>query len=140
MSLAMTKAAREAFMADLHVGLLAVDEAGHAPLVAPVWYWYVPGGDICVVTGEASRKAKALRAAGRASFTVQTETPPYKYATVEGRVSFEAPQYERDIQQVAARYLGEAGGEAYLKSTGSTGAGNVLVRITPERWLTVDYS
>jgi PPOX class probable F420-dependent enzyme len=139
MSAAMTKADREAFLTQLHVGILAVNEEGRAPLASPVWYRYVPGGDIYVVTGEGSRKTKALRTAGRASFTVQNEARPYKYATVEGAVSFEVPEFERDIRQMAHRYLGPTGGDAYLKSTGSSAAGNVLVRITPERWLTADF-
>jgi hypothetical protein len=139
MSFAMTKAEREAFLADLHVGILCVNEANRGPLAVPIWYWYVPGGDIFIVTGEASRKAKALAAAGRATFTVQTEAPPYKYTTIEGPVTLAKPDFERDMRAVAIRYLGPAGGEAYLKSTGATGRGSVLVRIRPERWLTVDY-
>jgi hypothetical protein len=34
-----------------------------------------------------SLKAQLLRAAGRATMTVQTEAPPYKYVCVEGRVT-----------------------------------------------------
>jgi nitroimidazol reductase NimA-like FMN-containing flavoprotein (pyridoxamine 5'-phosphate oxidase superfamily) len=139
MTFAMTKAGREAFLADLRVGILAVNEEGRAPLAAPVWYRYAPGGDIYVVTGENSRKMKALRLAGRASFTVQTEAAPYKYVSVEGPASFEAPDFERDIREMAHRYLGPAAGEAYLKSSGSRVEGNTLVRIKPERWLSVDY-
>ncbi|MBE7517724.1 MAG: pyridoxamine 5'-phosphate oxidase family protein [Thermoflexaceae bacterium] len=139
MSLTMTRAEREGFLAALHVGILSVSEEGRGPIAVPIWYWYQPGGDIHMVTGPNSRKAEALRAAGRASFTVQTETPPYSYATVEGPVTLTTPDFERDIRQVAIRYLGERGGEAYLAATGSTGEGSVLVRLTPERWLTVDY-
>ena len=139
MPFAMTKAEREEFLAALHVGILSVNGEGRGPLAVPIWYWYRPGGDIHIVTGESSRKARALRTAGRASFTVQTETPPYQYAMVEGPVTRSTPDFERDIRQVAIRYLGERGGEAYLAATGSTGQGSVLVRLTPERWLTVDY-
>lgn len=139
MQFAMTKAEREEFLAALHVGILAVSEDGRGPLAVPIWYWYAPGGDVHIVTGEHSRKAKALAAAGRASLTVQTEAPPYKYATVEGAVTLTAPDFERDIRQVAIRYLGESGGAAYLAATGSDGRGSVLIRIKPERWITVDY-
>lgn len=139
MQFAMTKPEREEFLAGLHVGVLSVAEDGRGPLAIPIWYWYAPGGDVHMVTGKHSRKAKALAAAGRASLTVQSEAPPYKYATVEGPVTLTAPDFERDIRQVAIRYLGPAGAEAYLAATGSTGEGSVLVRIKPERWVTVDY-
>jgi len=140
MSFAMTRPEREAFLAGLHVGMLCANEEDRGPLAVPVWYWYEPGGDIHIVTGEASRKAKALRIAGRATFAVQTEAPPYKYATLEGPVTLGRPDFERDVRQVAIRYLGPSGGEAYLKSTGATGAGSILIRIKPEHWRTVDYA
>jgi nitroimidazol reductase NimA-like FMN-containing flavoprotein (pyridoxamine 5'-phosphate oxidase superfamily) len=36
----MTKAEREAFLADVHVAVLAVDEPGRGPMAIPVWYLY----------------------------------------------------------------------------------------------------
>lgn len=77
---AMTRPQREAFLADTHVAMLAIDnERGRAPFLVPVWYWYRPGGDVHIVTGGASRKMPLLRKAGRASLCVQTETMPYMY-------------------------------------------------------------
>lgn len=140
MSFTMTKAERETFLAGLHVGVLAVAESGRGPVLTPIWYGYTPGGDIHVVTGAESRKAELIRATGRASLCVQTETAPYRYVTVEGPVTLAAPDFERDLRQVAIRYLGQEGGERYLKSAGSSTTGNVLIRLKPEHWLTVDYS
>ena len=34
----MTKEERAAFLADVHVGVLAVDEPGRGPLSLPIWY------------------------------------------------------------------------------------------------------
>ena len=65
MSLAMSRAEREAFLADVHVGVISVTEPGRAPLALPIWYGYEPGGDVRIVTGERSRKATLLRAAQR---------------------------------------------------------------------------
>jgi hypothetical protein len=46
MSLAMTVAERQAFLAQVHVAVLAVaGEDGRAPLAVPVWYDYRPGGE-----------------------------------------------------------------------------------------------
>ena len=40
----MSKDEREAFLADVHVGVLIVERADSAPLASPVWYRYRPGG------------------------------------------------------------------------------------------------
>ncbi len=103
MSMAMTRAEREAFLAEVHVGVLSVDEPGRGPLAVPIWYWYRPGGDIHTVTGVDSRKGRLLRQATRATLVVQTETAPYKYASVQGPLSLGTPDYDRDVRQVAYR-------------------------------------
>jgi PPOX class probable F420-dependent enzyme len=138
MSLSMTKAQREAFLAETRPGILSVAEDGRGPTAVPVWYVYEPGGVVRLVTGGTSKKARLLRAAGRASLCVQTETPPYKYVTVEGPVTIGKPVYERDVRPVAIRYLGAEMGEAYLQMTASEPEG-VLVTLQPERWWSVDY-
>jgi nitroimidazol reductase NimA-like FMN-containing flavoprotein (pyridoxamine 5'-phosphate oxidase superfamily) len=141
MSLRMTRAEREAFLAGVHVGILAVDEPGRGPMTVPVWYAYEPGGPIRFTTSEDSAKAPLLRAAGRASLCVQEEKPPYSYVAVEGGLAFAVPDFERDIRAIAVRYLGERGGEAYLRTTGGGDSvrGSLLVSLQPERWRTVDY-
>jgi hypothetical protein len=59
---------------------------------------------------------------------------------VEGRiVAIEAADLERDRRPLAHRYLGAAMGDRYVESTRDD-VGNVLVRMRPERWLTVDYA
>ncbi len=139
MSLNMSKAEREAFLTGVHVAVVSVEDPGHGPLSIPVWYRYEPGGDVFFTTGASSRKAALIREAGRVSLCVQTETAPYQYVTVEGPATLESPDSDRDVRAIAVRYLGEQGGAAYLKSTGAGGEGSVLVRLHPERWLTVDY-
>ena len=107
MSFAMTKQEREAFLADVHVGVLSVPEPGRGPLAVPVWYAYEPGGELRLVTGRTSRKGQLLARAGRVSLCSQTETAPYKYVSVEGPiVAIEAADLERDLRLLARRYLG----------------------------------
>jgi nitroimidazol reductase NimA-like FMN-containing flavoprotein (pyridoxamine 5'-phosphate oxidase superfamily) len=60
MSVAMTPKEREAFLADVHVGVIAVAEEGRGPLSVPVWYSYEPGGEVRLVTGRTSRKGRLL--------------------------------------------------------------------------------
>jgi uncharacterized protein len=142
-SLAMTKEQRERFLADLHVGVISIPEEGRGPLTVPIWYSYEPGRELRVLTGRTSRKAQLLQRAGRFSLCVQTETPPYKYVSVEGPViAIEPVDLERDERPLAHRYLGAQRGDRYIEKTRREAGHveNVLVRMRPERWLTVDYA
>lgn len=127
----MTKEEREAFLADVHVGILAIDEPGRGPFALPIWYVF-EDGEVQAWTMPGRLKHRLAEAAGRATLTVQNETPPYKYVSVEGPVIIDdAP---RDVS-VAQRYLGEKLGAAY----GGSGRGGVRIRIVPEHWRTADY-
>jgi nitroimidazol reductase NimA-like FMN-containing flavoprotein (pyridoxamine 5'-phosphate oxidase superfamily) len=142
MILAMTRAEREAFLAGLHVGVLALADGAKGPLAAPIWYAYEPGGELWLVTGRDSRKGRLLAQGRRIGFVVQSETPPYQYVSVEGSVvALEDADVERDVRPLARRYLGRELGDRYVEATGGTDArgGSVLVRVRPERWLSVDY-
>jgi nitroimidazol reductase NimA-like FMN-containing flavoprotein (pyridoxamine 5'-phosphate oxidase superfamily) len=136
----MSRAEREAFLAATHVGVIAIAEPGRGPLSVPVWYRYAPGGTLRFVTGARSRKATLIKAAGRIGFCVQSEQPPYQYVSVEGLASFGEPDYERDVREVAIRYLGEQMGQMYLTMMAADPEPTVLVSMTPERWYSVDYS
>jgi PPOX class probable F420-dependent enzyme len=142
MSFAMSVAEREQFLAGLHVGVLSVAESRHgeerAPLAAPVWYDYQPGGLVSVITARGSRKRVALAAAGRMSLCAQDENPPYRYVTVEGPVEIEELD-PADRLAMARRYLGAEGGDQYVASNPDPAGENVMIRMHPEHWLTVDY-
>jgi len=139
MALTMTKAERQQFLAATHIAVVSVAAPGRGPLSVPVWYSYTPGGEVRFVTGGNSRKAAMIRRSGRASLCVQTETPPYQYVSIEGPAVIDTPDFERDMRAMAIRYLGEQMGEWYLQSTAAERATAVLVRLRPERWLSVDY-
>lgn len=133
----MSQPEREEFLAGVHVGVLGVaagDDRG--PLIVPVWYSYRPGGLVSVSTGRDSRKARAVAAAGRASLCAQDESPPYKYVTVEGPAVIEEISRE-ERREMARRYLGPAQGDAYIEA--DPGEGQIVIRMSPERWLSVDY-
>lgn len=142
MSLAMSAAEREAFLAGPHVGILSVaDDAGRAPLAMPVWYAYEPGGEITFITGRDSRKMALIRAAGRVSLVAQEAALPYRYVSVEGPVvGFEDPARPEDRRAMAERYLGAEGGAEYLEATKDAADTMVLTRVRPERWYTRDYT
>ena len=138
MSVTMTREEREQFLVGVHVGVLSVASVdGGGPLAAPVWYAYQPGGTVNVITGGDSRKATAIRAAGRFSLCTQDERPPYRYVTVEGPVTIEEVSHDERLE-LARRYLGPEGGDAYVSA--NPGGGLVAFRMTPEHWSAVDYS
>jgi hypothetical protein len=121
-------------------GVNPITEEGLGPLTVPIRYSYAPGGEVRVVTGRTTRKAQLLGRTRRFSLCAQTETPPYKYVSVEGPiVGIESANLERDRRPLAHRYFGVRAGDQYIERTRAETVENVLVRMRPERWLTVDY-
>jgi nitroimidazol reductase NimA-like FMN-containing flavoprotein (pyridoxamine 5'-phosphate oxidase superfamily) len=139
MNLKMTKQEREAFLADLHVGVISLTRADRGPLTVPIWYDYEPGGYVWFVTERTSAKGKLLGEGAIVTMCAQTEEPPsYKYVTVEGPVvSIEDADLERDIRPIAIRYMGKEMGDMYADSTGDKGQVRVTMRC--EKWATMDY-
>lgn len=133
----MDVAAREEFLAGVHVGVLsAALGAPGRTLAVPVWYDYRPGGLVTVLTGRGSRKAQAIRAAGRFSLCAQDEAPPYKYVTVEGPAIIE-PAGLAERTAIARRYLGTEGGDAFIAANPATD--DIIIRMTPEHWHSADF-
>jgi PPOX class probable F420-dependent enzyme len=136
-SVSMSHPEREAFLAEVHVGVLAVAAGqGRGPLVTPVWYNYQPGGLVTVTTGESSNKARAIAAAGRLSLCAQDEAPPYKYVTVEGPAVI-GPVEMAERVAIARRYLGPEGGDAFIAA--NPGIDGVMIQMTPEHWQSADF-
>jgi len=139
----MTQAECEAFLAEPHVGVIAIQRNRRAPLCVPLWYNYSPGGEVLIWTGGEAAKVKLAKRAGRFSLCAQKETLPYKYVSVEGPVvTVEPANLEDHIRPLVERYLDQPDAESYLESLdGSDGEElGVLMRMAPERWYSEDYS
>lgn len=134
----LTPADREQFLAELHIGVLAVERAGRAPLSVPLFYGYEPGGDVVLSTQAGSLKERLIRAAGRFSLTAQNEEPPYKYVTVEGDVTSIASSTLDEVIPIAVRYLGEDEGPQQARRNHTPSS--VLIRMTPQRWIGMEFS
>lgn len=132
----MSPAEREQFLADVRVGVLTIERPGRAPLATPVWYQYRPGGEVQIMTGSDSVKARLLEAAGRASLCAQREQLPYAYVTVEGPVTLAESTDELKLD-IASRYLGGEGGRAYVD--GSPGD-DLAITLTPAVWYSTDFA
>lgn len=138
MSLHMTKAERESFLADVRIGVFSVPDGDNEPLSAPIWYLYEPGGDLELSMGPNSRKAKLISVGTRVSLVAQTETAPYKYVSVAGVVTSFGPSADPDFTlKLASRYLGTEMGKGY--AAGGNGE-SVVATVRIDRWMTTDYS
>lgn len=139
-SLAMTRAEREAFLADVHVGVIAIEREGGPPLAVPIWYDFDPGEGLWVVTEKESLKGRLLRAAGRFALCAQTEEPPrYRYVNVEGPIRSVRPaDVEKHVRPMAHRYLGKSRGDLYVDGQRADSE-SLVFTMAPERWRTVDY-
>ncbi|OBK80466.1 pyridoxamine 5'-phosphate oxidase family protein [Mycobacterium sp. 1165178.9] len=137
---AFSETERQEFLADKHVAVLSVAATeGRPPASVPIWYDYTPGGDVRIMTGASSRKARLITQTGAVTLVVQREEPPYQYVVVEGTVVETTNPAPADVQEsIAIRYLGEEGGRAFVQSM--QGVEEVLFTIRPDRWLSADFT
>lgn len=135
MALSLTE--RQAFLAEPHVGAVAVAADDRAPVVVPVWYVYEPGGDVRIITPRESRKARLIEQAGRFSLLAQRVTPNPRYVSVEGPVvAFRIA--DRDMEAaLVRRYLPDDAATAYLEVSAGFGP-QVAIDMRPEHWLSAD--
>ncbi|QFU86503.1 pyridoxamine 5'-phosphate oxidase family protein [Amycolatopsis sp. YIM 10] len=139
MSFTMTAEEREAFLAEVHVGVVAIERPDRAPLAVPIWYGYRPGGEVQLWTSPDSVKGKLIKAAGRFAITAQVEDWPYRYVTAEGPVvGFDEPAPVDEVRAISIRYLGQDEGEKFFEQNFKPEE-SVLIRMRPERWLSTDY-
>jgi PPOX class probable F420-dependent enzyme len=137
---AFSETERQEFLADKHVAVLSVAATeGRPPASVPIWYDYTPGGNVRIMTGASSRKARLITQTGAVTLVVQREEPPYQYVVVEGTVVETTNPAPVDLQEsIAIRYLGEEGGRAFVASM--EGVEEVLFTIRPDRWLSADFT
>ena len=134
----MTAAERQTFLAEPHVGVIAVERPDRAPLAVPIWYGYEPGGDVLLWTETDTVKHDLLKAAGRFAITAQVEQVPYKYVTAEGPITTIEPITADQAAAIAVRYLGEEEGTAFTAQ--NVTPRSILIRMRPQKWLSTDYS
>ena len=133
----MSRSEREAYLSEVHVGILSVPRIERGPLSAPIWYDYEPGGQVIMFIDKLSAKAECLASVERISLCAQNDDPPYVYVSVEG--PFQISEADKDVHlQVAIRYLGEERGRSWMDKFGYQ-EDSYMVSLEPESWLTKDY-
>ncbi|AYV25604.1 Pyridoxamine 5'-phosphate oxidase [Streptomyces sp. ADI95-16] len=136
----LSEAERQSFLAEPHIGALAVTrpEPGRAPLAVPIWYGYEPGGELWITTGRESAKALALAHAGRFSLLVERVEPTVRYVSVEGTVVSTEPTTEKESREMAARYLRPEAVQPFLEFAAREHGAQLTIRMRPEHWLSAD--
>lgn len=138
--MALNSEERERFLAEPRVAALAVDSGAgdRAPLVVPIWYQYVPGGDIWILTGAESRKDRLIMAAGRFSLMVERVAPTVRYVSVEGPVRERIDGTRDHLVELATRYLPAGKVEEYVAMASGDHGEQVVIRMRPQRWVSSD--
>ena len=135
----LSTAAREAFLAQPHIGALAVASGtDRGPLTLPIWYQYEPGGDLWFMVETGSRKTPLIEAAGRVSLMVERTTPTVRYVSIEGPVIATEPGTLAQLREMATRYLPPERAEEYLAFAANDHAEQLTVRVRPQRWYSAD--
>ncbi|HEY8450507.1 MAG TPA: PPOX class F420-dependent oxidoreductase [Bacillota bacterium] len=111
------------------VSCLATINADGTPHLSYVWHEFT--GDAFLISTEESRvKARNLARDGRAALSVLDPDNPYRWITVNGRVTITREGANDLILRLALHYQGEAG-RAYGQQL--QGPGRVVLILAPER-------
>ncbi|OIJ97951.1 pyridoxamine 5'-phosphate oxidase [Streptomyces sp. MUSC 14] len=137
--MALSRAEREAFLAEPHVAALAVDAGpGRAPLTVPIWYWYEPGGDVWIMTGRESRKYGLISEAGRFTLMIDRLEPTIRYVSVEGPVVRTDPATIEELREISARYLPAEKVPGYVDFAWKNHGEQLVIHMRPQRWVSSD--
>ncbi|MGX2998184.1 pyridoxamine 5'-phosphate oxidase family protein [Streptomyces sp. JNUCC 64] len=136
----LTRQEREEFLAEARIAALSVDSGspGRGPLSVPIWYQYAPGGEVWILTGTDSRKARLIAAAGRFTLLVDRAEPTVRYVSVEGPVTSTAAATPEEHRELAARYLPADKVDGYLAFAEGDFGAQTVIRMRPEHWVTAD--
>jgi PPOX class probable F420-dependent enzyme len=112
-----------------------MDDGG--PHVMPVWF-VLDREQLVFTTGADSVKGRNLRRDSRIALLVDDQTPHYAFVHVRGRVTLHEDLDEllRFATAIGARYMGEDRAEEFGRRNAV--AGELLVRLTPERVIAED--
>ena len=123
---------KEFLLQGTKTGKLATVREDGRPHVVPIWY-DLDGDNLVFTTGEMTVKAKNMKRDPRVSLSVDDQTPPYSFVTIEGTVSFSNDPEEllHWATRIGGRYMGEDQAEAFGKRNASEE--EMLVTIKPTK-------
>jgi PPOX class probable F420-dependent enzyme len=115
------------FLDEPRVAVLATLRSDGSVLLSPVWHEWRDGG-FNVWVGVDDVKVRHLRHDPRATIVVAESEPPLRGIEVRTTAVFIEQEVAETARRVAARYIGEGEGAAYVESLGGE---DVIVRLTP---------
>jgi len=126
----MSPQARDAFLAVPRTAIIATVDAHGRPHAVAVWFRWVEG-ELRIVTGRDSAKARNIARTGRAALCIDERDGRVTSLTAEGPVTI-SPLTPDERFALWARYRGED--VARQTVTGGGHEGMVLLTLRPERW------
>ncbi|MFQ5473519.1 MAG: PPOX class F420-dependent oxidoreductase [Dehalococcoidia bacterium] len=127
----------EQFLKGANVAALSTVRPDGRPHVTPVWYDY-DGHEFTVSTFRGTQKLKNLSHKGFASLLIYTQEVPYRMVLVQGTARVGSTLDNVWRERVATRYLGEAGGRAYVHDTADFDV--VSIHVRPIKWTTEGFT
>jgi hypothetical protein len=123
---------RAFLMAGTRTGKLATVRSDGRPHVVPIWFT-LRGDQLVFNTHVSSVKAKNLRREPRVAITVDDQTPPYSFVTVEGVATLtdEDPDLIEIATEIGGRYMGADRAAEYGARNGSSG--ELVVRVSIDK-------
>ena len=109
------------------VAVLATLREDGSVLLSPVWHEWRDGG-FNVWVGTQDVKARHLRRDPRATIVVAESQSPLRGVEVRTTVRFIDESVFETASRIAARYIGEEEGAAYVKTLGGA---DVIIRLEP---------
>ena len=115
------------FLDEPRVAVLATLRKDGSVLLSPVWHEWRDGG-FNVWIGVDDVKVRHLRRDPRATIVVAESEPPLRGVEIRTTALFVEEGVPETARRIAARYLGEGRGAAYVESLGGD---DVIVRLAP---------
>jgi len=115
------------FLDDPRVAVLATLRRDGSVLLSPVWHEWRDGG-FNVWIGVDDVKVRHLRHDPRATIVVAESEPPLRGMEVRTNAAFVEQEVAETARRIAAKYIGEEKGAAYVESLGGD---DVIVRLMP---------
>jgi hypothetical protein len=126
---------RAFIMHNSRTGKLATIRDDGRPHVVPIWF-IVDKEGLLFMTGEKTVKASNIRRDPRVAISVDDQTFPYSYVTIEGEAQILHPEPDTLLEiatEIARRYVGEEQAAQYGQRNAVPG--ELLIRLSPTKIL-----
>ncbi len=135
---AFTKEELESFLEKPHIARLCSHNKEGTIHVSPVWFRH-HNGQILIGTQDISQKARNVKRNSNVTVEIDTDEWPYKGVLIYGRAELD---YDEPIQKrvfINEKYVSRQQAESFVRSLGRRWK-QVVIRITPQRIVSYDYS